>query len=1201
MKLLEIVRFEVVYRLRRPATWLFLGVFIGLPFMVTNGMLVQEATRAGDLHANAPTAIALAHVMISMFGLVVSAALFSGAALRDIESRTHPLFATLPITKTDYLGGRFAGALLVNVLLATAVPFALMVFLGSVNAELLGPFQAATYLRPYFFLLLPNVFFSGALLFAIAVLTRRSLPVFGAAIFLFIGSMVIEEVVAEQMGLGELATLIEPFGFTVLSELWEFWTPHERNVRLLMFEGSLLWNRLLWFGAGVLVLAFTRFRFRMDLYELRGGRRRVVEATEERHAPMRLWAPVSPSLGLRATLRQMLAITGKSFRQLVLSRDFLLIAVALTVMVFLLGGSIGDNFGTPYWPLTQFIAPFLGSFLPAMTVSLLTIFYAGELVWRESDAGLDDITDASPVPGWAMFAGKFGALALLVVALQAVLMAAGMLLQATAGYFRFEPGLYVQIVFGLQLSDYLILAALAMLVHVLANQKYLGHLVAALFYLFTLFGGRFGFVHNLLVYGGDSGWEYSDVSGFGPFLGPVLWFRLYWAGWALLFAVLASLMWIRGRERGLGKRLRLAGLRFTRTAATIAVAAVLLIVTVGGYIFYNTNVLSAYRTPEEATALRAAYERRYGRYGNDAQPTVRGTKLHVELYPERRVAHVRGTYALLNATAKPIRSIHLFLNPEVKTNAVVFDRQSRLTVDDNELGHRTYELAQALEPGKSLEMKFDVRFEPRGFPNSDPNTAVVENGTYFDHTGGRSPNHRRWLPLVGYQPARELSMPRARREHRLPPRPPASPLDEVIGDGSAGREGITFEAVIGTSSNQIGVAPGTLRRTWTENGRRYFHYATGRPVKNAFAIFSADYAVHRESWKGVKVEIFHHPSHTFNVQRFARAVRASLDYYTANFGPYPHEQLRIIEFPRYASLAYAYPGTISYAEGFGWLTRVDDEVDFDTPSAVVAHEVAHQWWGYQVVPAPVAGAGVLSEVLAQYSALMVTEKIHGPEMLQRFLWNTRIEYLNRRGRANHPEVPLLRVTDHANLVYRKGPLAMYALRQYIGEERLNAALRRFLQKHGSGRPPYPTSQDLYRELKAATPAPYHYLLEDLLETITLWQFRTTHAAAVTSGNGTWRVTMDVEAHKLRHDGSGRETEAPMNDFVEIGIFSSVPNPNELGEPLYLQKHRIRSGRQRITVTVKGKPGKAGIDPNLHLIDRNWGDNTRPVVVLRTAL
>ncbi|HEX2123552.1 MAG TPA: ABC transporter permease, partial [Thermoanaerobaculia bacterium] len=903
MNFLEILRFEIDYRVRRPSTWIFLGAFVALSFWVTTGLLVGEAERAGDLYANGPAAITMGNIFVSMIGMIITAALFSGEALRDVESRMHPLFATSPITKTDYLGGRFAGALIVNVLLITVVPFALMLFTrpAFVTAELLGPFNAAAYLQPYFFFLLPNVFFTGALLFAVAVFTRRSLPVFAVGAFLFVGALVVEEVVAEQLGRGGLAALLEPFGFSVLSELWQFWTPYERNTRLMVFEGALLWNRLIWLGAGVVILAFTRFRFRMELHHGRAGRRGTVEAPED-GVPVRLAARAVPaSFDSGTRMRQMLAITGQSFRELAISRDFLIVAVVLMVVVIVLGGnSIGDNFGVPFWPLTQFIAPFLGSFLLGATISLLTAFYAGELVHRERDAGLHDISDANPVPDWALFAGKFGALALMLATLQAVLMASGLLLQAAGGYFDFEPALYLKIVFGLQLADYLLLAALAMLVHVVVHNKYFGHLIVVIVYLFTTFAGRFGLSHNLLVYGDDSGWVYSDISGFGPFLGPVLWFKLYWAGWALLFAVLASLLWIRGRDRGVRRRLGLARLRFDRVAAMTTAAAVAVITAVGGYIFYNTNVLAGYRTAYEAAELRAEYERRYGRYENVAQPTVTGTKLHVEIYPERRVVDVRGTYALVNGSAEPIRSVHLFLNPAVTTRGVAFDRQSRMAVADDELGHRTYELAQPLQPGQSLELAFEVRFEPRGFPNSDPNTSVVQNGTYFDHNGGRRANHRRWLPLLGYQPTRELTSARTRREHRLPPRPLAAALDEPSGGhGSPGRESITFEAVIGTAPNQTAVAPGTLRRSWSENGRRYVHYATDKPVKNAFVILSADYSVHRETWNGVLVELFYHPTHTFNVQRFARSVRTSLDYYTKNFGPYPHEQIRIAEFPRY--------------------------------------------------------------------------------------------------------------------------------------------------------------------------------------------------------------------------------------------------------------------------------------------------------------
>lgn len=44
-----------------------------------------------------------------------------------------------------------------------------------------------------------------------------------------------------------------------------------------------------------------------------------------------------------------------------------------------------------------------------------------------------------------------------------------------------------------------------------------------------------------------------------------------------------------------------------------------------------------------------------------------------------------------------------------------------------------------------------------------------------------------------------------------------------------------------------------------------------------------------------------------------------------------------------------------------------------------------------------------------------------------------------------------------------------------------------------------------------------------------------------------------------------------------------------GRPLYVRKHRIRSGEQTITVTVPRKPVLAGIDP-YHLLDWEEGED-----------
>src|SRR5215216_5950826 len=99
-----------------------------------------------------------------------------------------------------------------------------------------------------------------------------------------------------------------------------------------------------------------------------------------------------------------------------------------------------------------------------------------------------------------------------------------MLVQARMGYYRFELGVYARILFGIRLTDYLLFALLALVVQVLVNQKYVGHLIAVIAYLLMAFGPEFGIEPGLSVYGSDPGWTYADMRGLSPFLGPWLLF-----------------------------------------------------------------------------------------------------------------------------------------------------------------------------------------------------------------------------------------------------------------------------------------------------------------------------------------------------------------------------------------------------------------------------------------------------------------------------------------------------------------------------------------------------------------------------------------------------------------------------------------------------------------------------------------------------
>ena len=369
------------------------------------------------------------------------------------------------------------------------------------------------------------------------------------------------------------------------------------------------------------------------------------------------------------------------------------------------------------------------------------------------------------------------------------------------------------------------------------------------------------------------------------------------------------------------------------------------------------------------------------------------------------------------------------------------------------------------------------------------------------------------------------------------------------------------------------------------------------PILNFFSFLSARYQVQRDRWQGpsgedVAIEIYYHPGHEYNVAPHDRCGEEVAVYFTASFGPYQHRQVRILEFPRYASFAQSFPNTIPYSESIGFIARVEKEEDVDYPFYVTAHEVAHQWWAHQVIGGNVQGATVLSETLSQYSALLVMEHEYGPDQMKKFLKYELDNYLGGRAFERKKELPLLRVENQAYIHYRKGSLAMYALRDYIGEDALNGALAKFLADKKYQQPPYTTSRELLGYLRAATPAPLQYVLDDLFEHITLYDNRATDASYTRTPDGKYRVVVSVEAKKFRADDQGNEGEVPMNDQIDVGVFAAAEKGKTgEGKPLYFAKHRIGSGAQQIEVVVNEEPARAGIDPYHKLIDRVTRDNT----------
>jgi len=1130
----EVFRFEIAYRFRQWTTWLYFAAMAAATWLLLIDLMIGEAAGTGTIHANAPATIAMVTVIATMLMLVAAAGLFGDAAARDVETRMHPLLYTMPISKSGYLGGRFLGAFTINALLlaVAAGGIVLVEMQRASQPELFGAMRPLAYIQPYFVFALPTIFAIGAIMFALAALTGRTLASYAAGAFLFFGSWLSGD-------------SFDPFGLATLDKLTQYWTPFETNTRFVPFADALLWNRLTWMALGGVVLALTHVRFRFHDGGQRRRTRRAIPPPERAAAP-RIAPEVRPTFNAATRLRQMAAVATRSLSEIFLTRATLAALTLLLAMIVKAGWqSAGVILDTPTWPMTSLVAREVLGDAGAVLV-LLSILFAGELVWRERDTRSSAIVDTAPLPNWVLLTGKLGAMIAALAIVQAALMAAGIGLQAAEGYFELEPALYAKILFGIQLPQYVVWAALALFVHVVVNHKYAGHFVAVLCWALIRFGrSALGIEHNLLAWGADPGWSYSDISGFEPFFVPWLSFRLYWTAWALLLMIAATFFWPRGQDRSM---------RLPRRAVAALATAALGVVATGGWVFYNTNILNDYRTSDERQDARAAYERRYKRYEKLPQPLITHARLHVEL--DRRAVHVRGTYRLENQTGKPIDSVHVILNKEARPRYEVFP------------------LPRPLQPGKAMQLRFHVVHEPRGFTNARAGGEIVGNGTYFGRT---------WMPMIGYQRELELADDLARKERGLPPRGRLASLDDqealqqtsAIGD----TRWLQLDTTIGTALDQTAVAPGTLRRTWTANGKRWFHYVTDAPIQNIYAIHSAAYAVTEDRWNGVAIQVLHHPRHTRNLDGILRATKATLDYHARHFGPYPHRELRIVEFPRHrGTYARAYPTALALSEGFGLMARPENGIDY--PFLVTAHEVSHQWWGNQLRPARVEGAQVLTETLAHYTALMVLEQTYGREPVDRARELFQHRYLLGRRGHRASEVPLLRSNDHDYIHYNKGALVMYTLREAIGEERVNTALRRLFVKHRFGGPPFPTARDLYAELRAVTPEAQRGLLRDLFETITLWSLRAKSARSERLPNGTYRVTLTVSAEKIVADATGRDRPVPMDDRVDIGVFDAS------GAPLYLQPHRIRSGEQTIAVTVPRAPKSAGIDPRRKLIQRD---------------
>jgi len=194
------------------------------------------------------------------------------------------------------------------------------------------------------------------------------------------------------------------------------------------------------------------------------------------------------------------------------------------------------------------------------------------------------------------------------------------------------------------------------------------------------------------------------------------------------------------------------------------------------------------------------------------------------------------------------------------------------------------------------------------------------------------------------------------------------------------------------------------------------------------------------------------------------------------------------------------------------------------------------------------------------------------------------------------ELPLYRVEDQDYIYYRKGSVAMYWAKEALGEDVVNRAMRKMLEQHAFKGAPYPNTTDFLTILRAEAGPQNEQVIADLFEKITVLDLKASNAVATRLPDGRYEVKFDVEAHKYYADGAGKETEAPMDEMVEVGVFSARPGTREFdaSKVLLLHKVPVHGPPMPVSVVVDGRPTWVGIDPYNKRIDRNTDDNLAAV-------
>ncbi len=1178
----KLLQFEVFYQLKQRAFPIFvllflaLGVFVGRQGFASKGVNFNSVFQV-YFHTSIFT---LGSVFIIMFFAI-------SAMLRDKQHNMGSLIYSSSIKKSHYFWSRFLGTFLFSVLAFS--PFLIGYIFGnyfsSLDPERLGDFRLMTYLQPWLYIVLPNIFICASIVFSVSTLTKNSTATYVSAVFIymlyfvssiFLNSPLMAQAVPASPESMAIAALADPFGIAAFFEQTQYWTPFQKNTQLLSLSGLFLWNRLVWMVVSIGILFAT-----YGLFSFRKTTKKVKKEPKQKKEKISLLAyqPIKAVHTFKAQRMAFFSLLKLELKNIFKSLPFIAVLIMWLVIVFseLFSTVIsGGEYGVSVYPFTNQLIDLIVNPLSLFSL-ILIIFYGSEIVWRERDLNFNSIVDATPVKNGVFFLSKFTAL----LSLPMILIASGIVLcvvfQISLNYTNFEISLYGSLFYhyGVQLA---VFSMISLFVNSLVKNKYMGMGIFGLIVLLSLKSGMLGLEHPLTSLGFMPRVSYNNMDGFNGASYIFDHLAIYWLGLGFIMTFISFKIWNRGIVASISvklKQLKYGWTRFQKVGITICM---LLFIGAGSLVFYNLDIVSTYETIDDTLDFSENYERKFKKYETIERPVTLSRKTEVAIYPTQRMYTVSAAYVLKNKSEQPLTEV--FVTERIPLQNINFEN-GHLVEHNTLYGTYLFQFDTPLQPNDSMAFSYNLKRELKGY---DVDRTIVNNGTYIAHSN--------FEPMLGYSSSIEISNRIERQKRNLPKRVEENISAAHIVLEEVKFEKIRFETIVSTDADQIAISTGSLEKEWSENNRNYYQYKSKNKVMPAAAYFSAKYQTKKSMHKGISIEQYFDAAHHFNIDEIENSVKQTLDYCQENFGAYAFEHVRIAEIPAHWGFGgFAHPGVISMVEDRLYLSDVRNKETFNLVAKRTIHEVAHQWWGHTLNAKPVAGGSLFVEGFAKYTEAVVLEKMYGKRALYELSDNTRRRYFSGRSFDGDIEPGVYMVTNQGYISYGKALTVLLGLRDLIGEKHLNSALKTITDRHRVINKLEANTIELLEEIYKVTPAKQHVLVNDWFKKVITYDIGIEESSYKELANGTYEITVKVKTRRFETLDSGESKQISIDEPIKIGVFTTHPSRMKGDSSiLYYESNQFNKEMTEIKILVKEKPRYISIDPFGTRSDENLTDN-----------